>query len=453
MTSDEDARVRAGSRMGPVAAAPLPPPPGSGYPPPRRSPDRRWVIAALVALLLAAGTLTVVLVARHSNRTATPAPPASQVTTSAAPTPTATGSGPTASASVSITPSAPASVSVSPAQPVLLPHGQEAPASAIRWNQVDAGWSLHAWAADSNANGATASTLYLINPIGGRYRIATLLPNTVLTAWSPDRRRAIVVTYRSDGARVFQELALRTGTRLSSFVLVKGGLLGYAGPGGHSLLLESGGVGDEPNVLERVSTAGVHQLSIPDGGARTGRFVGRTALYTADGSRFLFSDQRGVAVLSNDGVLLRQISYPAGGSCEVNSWWSSQVALGTCSSKLVRIDIGTGRVTELAKGTPPEYGYFAGWRFSKGILAQQNASCGFGGLDTIDSAGTAHPYHFRRPSGVSGQARLLGVYADQALLATGVCGTPSRSLFSVDLRTGVSTALLGPGVNGGTILN
>jgi len=317
----------------------------------------------------------------------------------------------------------------------------------------------------ASPDNAARVILYLVNPVGGRYRMTTLGLNTDVSGWSPDHRRAMVRASRSSGG-LLQEIELSTGRRLSSFVLGNRRLLGYAGAGGHSLLLaypavwpagESG-----PTGLERVSTSGAHQRYYPGSAPLTGRLNG-SILYSADGSVFLISGQRGFAVFSNDGALLQQIRYPASSYCYASHWWSDQVALGTCAylptpngpsspRNLFLIYLNGARIRQLTRAVSPDYGFTDAWPFSGGVLAQRIASCGHGPLVVLDSNGTEHPYHVTFPAGVSGQPFLVRVFADRATLLTqGVCKPYPQSLVSLNLRTGTVTALLGPGLNGGTV--
>jgi hypothetical protein len=229
-------------------------------------------------------------------------------------------------------------------------------------------------------------------------------------------------------------------------------------------VLSHGGGLRGPLWFERVSISGVHQLNYPGSEPRTGEFVGRP-LYTADGSAFLIDGQRGFALIGNNGALLRQISFPPSSICRIGHWWSDQVVQGVCSlvprdgssvygpENLVLINIGSGQIRQITKAPPPEYGYDIAWPYSGGILAQRATSCGSGSLDTIRDNGTVRPFDYRLPAGASGQAGLVNVFADRATLITGDCGNRSRSLIGLNLRTGATTVLLGPGLNGGTVLD
>ena len=451
MSSDQDARLQP-----PVDQVP-PPPPGARYPVGRR-PRMPWLIAGLVALLLVAGTVTTLLVRANRHSTAKPS-------TTPSSSPSVSTTAPSASASASATTSA-ASPSASPSQapvpPPLLGRGKEAPVSAIPWSQVNGGWQLANWSSLANPNEppGAPTVLYLVNPIGGRYRIATLPANTGLMLWSPDLRRAMVKSY-NDTSATLREYDLSTGRQLSSFVPGKRGLLSYAGPGGHSLLLSESGADGLTSRLELVSTTGVHQAYLPGRTPQVGSFD-RPALNLPGGSRFLISGGHGFAVINTSGAIVRQIAAPAGtGYCGLQQWWTTRTAIASCTSpagssvqNLYTIPTDGRTPVKLTNAPPPEYGFTAGWHYSGGMVAAVATSCGPGGFDLLDSAGRIRPPRpYPTPPGVSGQEGVVNVYADQVSLLTGNCGNPSRSLYSIDLHTGKAGMLLGQGLNGGSVLS
>jgi hypothetical protein len=88
--------------------------------------------------------------------------------------------------------------------------GMEAPASQIPWNQVGAGWILATWSPTQGPTprqtppqpAAAPVTLYLLDPLGGRYAITTLPVEASqgsgdpghsprLVDWSGDGRHAL----------------------------------------------------------------------------------------------------------------------------------------------------------------------------------------------------------------------------------------------------------------------
>jgi len=79
------------------------------------------------------------------------------------------------------------------------------------------------------------------------------------------------------------------------------------------LLIDSA-AGAQPQRLELVSTAGVHQRYLPGSTPQAGTFEG-PVLYLPGGSAFLIGSGHGFAVISNNGTVIRQIpSRPAFGS-------------------------------------------------------------------------------------------------------------------------------------------
>ncbi len=87
----------------------------------------------------------------------------------------------------------------------LLERGKEAPRSAIPWSQVGPGWTLALWgvipggpSGELSGGGAPpsteAQTLYLVNPVGGRYVEATFAAgvDVQLADWSVTGRTALL---------------------------------------------------------------------------------------------------------------------------------------------------------------------------------------------------------------------------------------------------------------------
>jgi hypothetical protein len=106
---------------------------------------------------------------------------------------------PTSKPSTTGTSSSSATTSTSAAPP--LARGAQASRSAIPWSQVGPGWMLATWGpapglapgeqppAGSPTRDNETTTLFLVNPIGGRYLVATLAPpaSGQVVDWSPDR--------------------------------------------------------------------------------------------------------------------------------------------------------------------------------------------------------------------------------------------------------------------------
>ena len=143
------------------------------------------------------------------------------------------------------------------------------------WSQVGQGWMLAAWKPDKPSGVQSPSgtaeqepaptTLFLVDPAGGRYRMATLPAQPAnspvpedLVAWSGDGRRALLDNGLSSEVAI---LDLRTGTS-TEFSLGAGAKpLGFTAPDGLAILGEAGANPARPR-LERFSLTGAIQQAI-----------------------------------------------------------------------------------------------------------------------------------------------------------------------------------------------
>jgi hypothetical protein len=443
MTSDQDARSQLGT---PGRIEPLP-----GPSRPLRRRRRPWLIALLVVLVVAAGVLTTVLV--RANRQQNAGPPAAP---SSRPTGSVSSSGSAPSSSGTTT--AP-STSPSPIVPPLLGRGQEAPGSAIPWSQVNAGWQLALWTpvTDSARLRSVPLTLFLVNPIGGRYRIATLPAGSSVELWAPDRRHVMIGhDMQSEQSRGLSEWDLRTGRQLSNFNLGNRSLFGYADPAGQSIALFVPATAGQPGRMARFSLTGQHLQDFPLAGSAVGEIFG-DVLPSGDGRLLVVKAANGLAVLrSSDAALVRQVVRPAGDQqCQLRRWWTSQSVLAYCDVlngpiNLYSIPIDGRPATVITHAQPPDRGFTNGWPISGGMLLQRAGPCGPGGQAVL-SGGTVRSLTYQLPPGVAGTADASGVFDNQVNMYAGVCGSDRGSLVSLDLGTGKALALLGPGLNGGSV--
>ncbi|HEX8094901.1 MAG TPA: hypothetical protein VF542_13805, partial [Jatrophihabitans sp.] len=101
--------------------------------------------------------------------------------------------------------------------PALLGANQQADRSTIPWNQVDAGWTVALWIAATMAKEpdllpVRPQSVFLVNPIGGRYLITILKGNFTLQLadWSTDVRTALLIRQGDKASEVIR-LDLSTG--------------------------------------------------------------------------------------------------------------------------------------------------------------------------------------------------------------------------------------------------
>lgn len=375
------------------------------------------------------------------------------------------------------TSSAPASPSPTPSAEMVA-HNTEAPIQAIPWSEVGQGWMLAMWNAASPNNPGddfspdeptpynAETTLYLVNPEGGRYAITTFaapgddgsLP--VLADWSGDGSRALF--YRHGDDLTVIEVNLHTGERTS--FPVKGGysvVPRYTQPEGKAVLLLKSNDVDSPASLTRVDLSGKQQLTYPVD--KLGSEFNASALSTPDGTRLLLGTESGLALMGNNGTPGDQLSIPNTSDCTPVRWWEKDVALTRCygaefsSSRLWLVPIdGTAPrpLTAENDGTVgPDLADLNAWQLPAGTFVQAAGGCGYIYLAKLNSTdGTTTPVSVPDVE-EEHSIRVLGVTDGRLQLqATQACGS-GDSLLDYDPASGTSTVLLGGDVNGGGVVD
>jgi hypothetical protein len=168
---------------------------------------------------------------------------------------------------------------------------------------------------------------------------------------------------------------------------------------------------------------------------------------------------------------VRKLPVPAGyRDCSVNYWWPDGRGLGVCQSAdsstnsalsdLFLFPLSGDAPTQLTKATrastPSGMGYSAAWPLSRGTLVLENAACGAGPLSLLTSPSTSQRLTFTFPPTVKyvdPHPDPVAVVGDTAylLVHSSDCSGDVYSLVAYDVVSGRSGALLGPGVNDGTV--
>ncbi|MEO6501883.1 MAG: hypothetical protein ABIQ09_08215 [Jatrophihabitantaceae bacterium] len=351
----------------------------------------RWLAPLLAAAAVVAVAVGVTAVSTSmDNGKRAPLPPASQVSTpapSSTPEPSSTAPAPSSSSSVTVTP---------PAYVPLLGTGKQADRSEIPWSQVGPGWHLISSAATSKASTAL---LYLVNPIGGRYLISEVAADNFIHAWSPDGRRALL-SQLADDHTTFTELELATGQVLRTFNLDQHPyFVSYSRPTGQAILVDAPtgkktAAGEPTFALQRFGTDGRLQQTYPDELPGLGKLVGNSALYSLNGAELLIGGQNGVALLANDGHLIRTLPAPAGlTECRPIKWWDAATVLMRCTheiketgglpTELFLQPVAGGSPTKLGGSVAASHSFVDAWPYSGGLLLREGASCGPGKLDVL----------------------------------------------------------------------
>lgn len=354
-------------------------------------------------------------------------------------------------------------------------HGVEAPLATVPWAQVGPGWMLAMWspavahrpgekpAPDETPWDKAAPTLYLVDPAGGRYPIATFPAGTTaeVVDWSGDRSHALLQADRpgSVSDHTVTSVDLRDG-KLTSFSVVDGGSIGYARLDGTAVLIGKGHHPGQPS-LERVDLAGNRELTYPVGQDYQGG-----ALPTRDGTQLVLGSSKGLALMGDNGTPGKALPVPGElTACSPVRWWTPTVVLARCtdavrhssSGQLWRVPIdGAAPVAvtavNSAQGDDPgfkgDYGDTDAWELPSGTFLQSLGACGSVFLSRLTADG-----HTTRVKidGVSDSVRVDGVSGDKlVLVAKAGCG-PGTSLLIYDPVANTHTALLGPTVNGGSV--
>src|SRR5262249_12342503 len=142
-------------------------------------------------------------------------------------------------------------------------HGVEAPIEAVPWSQVGPGWTLALWSPapghgageappDTPTPRDVSTTLYLVDPAGGRYAITPFRPSSdgppQVIDWSGDGGRALIDAHRPASSAALIEVDLHTGTQTTLDV---DGRPQYTRPNGKAVLLATGSYDSVPGSLVR----------------------------------------------------------------------------------------------------------------------------------------------------------------------------------------------------------
>ena len=267
--------------------------------------------------------------------------------------------------------------------------GQTGTLAAVPWSKVGPSWALALYSASQGGEGVKpesgASTLYLVDPRGGKYSLVTWpAPSQAaqqwdLMAWSGDKQRALFTSSGPDGRIEVHQLRLRTGEITSSFVLPANVYpLGYTRPHGLNILTIKTEVNGQ-DILQRYNLAGTLQktLATVPGGYQV-------AAYQPDGATLAVSATHGLELISNNGGLIRKLPVPSHQACAPVRWWASTTILANCGapaepgSRLWLVPASGAQPTALtpARNHPTfDLGDFDAWQLSSGLYVDGYGAC------------------------------------------------------------------------------
>ncbi|HMK96286.1 MAG TPA: hypothetical protein VK425_02005 [Acidimicrobiales bacterium] len=353
------------------------------------------------------------------------------------------------------------------------PSGVEEPASAIPWGSVGPGWFVALWGSHAGYECCPPprgwerqrSTLYLVDPLGGRYRVATMPAPSYysLFDWSGDGRRVLVGTPPTGAQSRFEveDVDLATGKVLHHFRGPSSiAWYQYTRPDGLAVLASPQTAGARVAPLVRLSLSGATQLSYPTtfpgvGELASGGSGPNDVLPSLDGTELVVEAHTGLALLANDGTFIRDVG-PSGEACSPQRWWDVTDLVASCQpiaseaeAALWLVPANGETATQLTFPRPPDLGDLDGWKVGTAIYTQAAGPCGSEFLARRLSGGRTAAVPVPH---AGDDVRVIGVHGSQlALQAMLGCG-PGPSLFWFDPATGKQVPLLGGPMNGGGVL-
>jgi len=352
--------------------------------------------------------------------------------------------------------------------------GVELPVGAIPWSQVSPGWSLATWspvpgmhpgeqpAAGEPTYETATTTLYLVDPAGGRYAITTFPPpgdgpRPALVDWSGDGSRALFTLDGPGASASIIEVDLHTGAQTTTAVQADftGGYARYSRPEGKAVLIANRGYPSQPGSLVRVDLAGNHQLTyqVPQ---NFGGFVS-----TPDGTQLVLGADSGLTMMGNNGIPGKALPVAGQKDCAPTRWWDTgTTVVARCNSSssmsqlwLVPIDGATPTALTAPNNgqTGPDYGDLDAWRLPTGTFVQAAGACGVIFLAKLNANGTTTKVSV--PDVHDDSVVVIGSHeGNLTLKARAGCGS-GQTLLDYNPAAGTSTVLLGPTVNGGGVIS
>ncbi len=275
----------------------------------------------------------------------------------------------------------------------VLAAGQSGSRATVPWSKVGPGWALALYSASQGGEGvkpkAGPSTLYLVDPRGGRYSLFTWAARSkqtqwFLQGWSGDVKRALFTSEPQfgggNGREHVYQLQLRTGA-VTSFALPKGVVaLSYTRPDGLNILAQKGTVnGLHSKVsLQRYNLAGQLQKKLA-----TITYLGGTA-YQSAGAKLAAGSLHGLELISNAGGIIKNLPVPGvKDGCSAVRWWSAGTILASCfvgsepGPRMWLVPSGGARPTSLtpARHNNFDLGDFNAWKLSSGLYVNGYSAC------------------------------------------------------------------------------
>jgi hypothetical protein len=354
--------------------------------------------------------------------------------------------------------------------------GVEAAIGTIPWTQVGPGWLLATWSQvpgrsagnlppGEPAPATATSTLYLVDPAGGRYPITTFPPpgagpSPTLADWSGDGTHALFYAYAPtpSGTYTVTTVDLRSGAQ-ASFTIDNGAnsfdvAARYSRPQGKAVLLAKSN-GAEAGWLKRVDLTGRPELTYP-----VSRDFQGSYLSTPDGTQLVLGMADGLALMGNDGTAGKTLPVTGAQDCAPTRWWdtnSTVVArcLGHGPARLWLVPISGEPPTALTaplNGQGPDYGDLDAWQLPSDTFVQVAGACGSEYLGKLSGVGGTTTRVDVPDVDPRSSIRVIGPNAGHLVVQGRASCGGGQALFDYDPGANTSTVLLGAPLNGGGVI-
>lgn len=356
-------------------------------------------------------------------------------------------------------------------------HGVEAAINTIPWTQVGPGWLLATWSPVPGRSAGppppgqptlqtATTTLYLVDPAGGRYPITTFPPpgqgpSARLADWSGDGSHALFSAYTPAASSTYTitTVDLRSGAQ-ASFTVDNASsgfdvVPRYARPEGKAVLLAKSNDA-ESAWLKRVDLAGKPELTYPVEKDFQGSY-----LSTPDGTQLVLGVASGLSVIGNDGTAGKALPIAGAKNCAPTRWWdtASTVVVTSCDdtglARLWLVPISGEAPTALTaplSGQGPDYGDLNAWQLPAETFVQVAGACGSEYLGKLSAVGGTTTRVSVPDVDPRSSVRVIGSNGGY-LVVQGRAGCGGgQALFKYDPAAGTSTPLLGPPLNGGGVI-
>jgi TolB protein len=338
----------------------------------------------------------------------------------------------------------------------------------IPWDSVGPRWALAIFSSSpAGAKNQATPQLFLVNPQGGRYLIASYPGQSVsLLGWSTSNREALVSTIQNaaGGGGAVQIFNLNTGNRTHNWTQlpntnIDASSMQFANPKAGNLLGNTTSQTKPYCLLSSYTLTGTRLMSFPNSFPEVGAYECHF-VQSNNGQTIAVDADKGIALMNSSGGVTQQFAVPAKyTSCLPVKYWTSTTLLLTCGNtdgaqnQLLTMSTVTGALTALANApTGQDLGDINAWTLKGGALYGQSVGpCGYEFLSKRDANNNMVQVN---PPNTNNQSVFVeGATSTELLLhATLSCGN-GESLFWFNPVKNTETVVLGPPLNPGGVID